>query len=76
MPRLTGDVERCSNISVSKIQYKDIEDGVHVSVKIINNEQNSMRKVYSTINDWIHNVRIWKDDDATFHSNCLPKMID
>ena len=35
-----------------------------------------MRKVYSTMNDWIHNIRRWKDVDATFHSNCLPKMID
>ena len=35
-----------------------------------------MRKIYSTMNDWIHNIMRWKDVDVTFHSNCLPKIIN
>ena len=76
VPRLTRNVARYSNISVSKIQYKDMKNMFHLLVKIFNNEQSSMRKVYSTMNDWIHNIRRWKDVDSTFYFNCLPKMID
>ena len=69
-------LRRCSNISVPNIQYKDMENMFHLLLKTINNEQSFMRKVCSTINDWIHNIRRWKDVDVSFHSNCLPKMID
>ena len=74
MPRLSGNVGRCSTIAVPKIDFKDMENVFHLLVKTINNEQSSMRKVYSTMNDWIHNIRRWKDVDVSFHSNCLPKI--
>ena len=68
MPRLNKFFGRRSTIAGPKIQDKDMENVFYFLVKTNNNEQSSTRKVYSTMNNWIYNIRRWKDFGVSVYS--------